>query len=682
MRLMNANSDVILAVSVIFILALLVVPIPAMVLDVLLAANITIAIVILMVSMYLTNPLEISVFPGLLLILTIFRLGLNVASTRLILGEAYAGEVITAFGSFVVKGNYVVGFIIFLILVLIQFVVIVKGAGRIAEVAARFTLDGMPGKQMAIDADLNAGMISEKDARERRREISREAEFYGAMDGASKFVKGDAIAGLLINIVNILGGFVIGVAQRGMDFKDALQTYTLLTVGDGLVTQIPALIVAVASGMIVTRSAAGNAFDMEIRSQVFGRPKTLLITAGALFLFAIVPGLPTIPFLILAMISGGVGYVKLREVQAPAAPETAAPAATAPREERVEDYLQVDPVELEIGYGLISLVDEARDGDLFARITNLRRQLAIDLGIIIPPVRVRDNLQLDPNDYVIKIRGNVTATGSLLMDRYMAMNPGTADGSLEGFSVQEPAFGLPAVWIAGTERDRAELYGYTVVEPSAVLSTHLQEVLRRNADRILGRQDVKKLVENLKKDYPAVIEELTTDLLPTGSVQKVLQSLLREGIPVRDLVTILEALVDYARVTKNVDVLTEYVRHALSETIARLYSDARGMVHAIAMDPRLEQTITAALQNQRDTSPSLGLSPRQIQSIHVSLTENIEAVRAAGYSPVILCAATVRPYFYRLIHTTFPGVAVLSFTELPPDTEVEFLGKLEATYED
>ncbi|MBK7258334.1 MAG: flagellar biosynthesis protein FlhA [Ignavibacteriae bacterium] len=682
MRMMNANSDVILAVSVIFILALLVVPIPAMVLDVLLAANITIAIVILMVSMYLTNPLEISVFPGLLLILTIFRLGLNVASTRLILGEAYAGEVITAFGSFVVKGNYVVGFIIFLILVLIQFVVIVKGAGRIAEVAARFTLDGMPGKQMAIDADLNAGMISEKDARERRREISREAEFYGAMDGASKFVKGDAIAGLLINIVNILGGFVIGVAQRGMDFKDALQTYTLLTVGDGLVTQIPALIVAVASGMIVTRSAAGNAFDMEIRSQVFGRPKTLLITAGALFLFAIVPGLPTIPFLILAMISGGVGYVKLREVQAPAAPETAAPAATAPREERVEDYLQVDPVELEIGYGLISLVDEARDGDLFARITNLRRQLAIDLGIIIPPVRVRDNLQLDPNDYVIKIRGNVTATGSLLMDRYMAMNPGTADGSLEGFSVQEPAFGLPAVWIAGTERDRAELYGYTVVEPSAVLSTHLQEVLRRNADRILGRQDVKKLVENLKKDYPAVIEELTTDLLPTGSVQKVLQSLLREGIPVRDLVTILEALVDYARVTKNVDVLTEYVRHALSETIARLYSDARGMVHAIAMDPRLEQTITAALQNQRDTSPSLGLSPRQIQSIHVSLTENIEAVRAAGYSPVILCAATVRPYFYRLIHTTFPGVAVLSFTELPPDTEVEFLGKLEATYED
>jgi flagellar biosynthesis protein FlhA len=682
LRMMNANSDVLLAVSVIFILALLIVPIPAMLLDVLLATNITIAIIILMVSMYLTNPLEISVFPGLLLILTIFRLGLNVASTRLILGEGYAGEVITAFGSFVVKGNYVVGFIIFLILVLIQFVVIVKGAGRIAEVAARFTLDGMPGKQMAIDADMNAGIITEKEARERRREISREAEFYGAMDGASKFVKGDAIAGLLINIVNIIGGFVIGVAQRGMPLKDALQTYTLLTVGDGLVTQIPALIVAVASGMIVTRSAAGNAFDMEIRGQVFGRPKTLLIAAGALFLFAIVPGLPTIPFMLLAMISGGIGYVKMREEQAPVVAEAAVPAAAAPREERVEDYLQVDPVELEIGYGLISLVDEARDGDLFARITNMRRQLAIDLGIIIPPVRVRDNLQLDPADYVIKIRGNVSATGSLYMDRYLAMNPGTADGSLEGLTVQEPAFGLPAVWIGSADRERAELFGYTVVEPSAVLSTHLQEVLRKNADRILGRQDVKKLMENLKKDYPAVVEELTSDLLPAGSVQKVLQNLLREGIPVRDLVTITEALVDYARVTKNVDVLTEYVRHSLSETIARLYSDARGMVHAIAMDPRLEQAITTALQNQRETSPSLGLSPRTIQSIHVSLTDNCDAMRAAGYPAVILCAATVRPYFYRLIHTSFPGVAVLSFTELPPDTEVEFLGKLEANYED
>jgi flagellar biosynthesis protein FlhA len=683
LRVMGANSDVVLAIGVILILALMIIPIPAMLLDLLLAANITLAILILMVSMYLTNPLEISVFPGLLLILTMFRLGLNVASTRLILGEGYAGEVISAFGSFVVKGNYVVGFIIFLILVLIQFVVIVKGAGRIAEVAARFTLDGMPGKQMAIDADMNAGAITEKEARERRREISREAEFYGAMDGASKFVKGDAIAGLLINIVNIIGGFVIGVAQRGLPIADALKTYTLLTVGDGLVTQIPALIVAVASGMIVTRSAAGNAFDMEIRGQVFGRPKTLLIAAGALLLFAIVPGLPTMPFLLLSMLTGSVGYAKMREVKVQAAPTDAtASAAVPPKEDRVEDYLQVDPLELEIGYGLISLVDESRSGDLFARITNLRRQLAIDLGIIIPPVRVRDNLQLDPVEYIVKIRGNVAASGTLMMDRFLAMNPGGVEEELAGLVIKEPAFGLPAVWILAADRERAELAGYTVVEPSAVLSTHLQEVLRRNADKILSRQDTKKLLENLKKEYPVIVEELTPDLLPIGTTQKVLQNLLREGLPVRDLASILEALVDYARVTKNVDVLIEYVRHALSETIARLYGDSKGIVHAVAMDPRLEQMLTSALQNQRETTPSLGLSPAVLQSIHISLQRSIALCQTRHLAPIVLCAATVRPYFYRLIHTSFPTVSVLSFTELPPETEVEFVGKIEVEHAD
>jgi len=680
LRMIGANTDVVLAISVILILALMIIPVPPALLDVLLATNIAVAILILMVSMYLTNPLELSVFPGLLLILTIFRLGLNVASTRLILGDGYAGEVISAFGSFVVKGNYVVGFIIFLILVLIQFIVIVKGAGRIAEVAARFTLDGMPGKQMAIDADLNAGMITENEARERRREIAREAEFYGAMDGASKFVKGDAIAGLLINIVNILGGFVIGVAQRGLTITDALETYTLLTVGDGLVTQIPALIVAVSSGMIVTRSASGNAFDIEIRGQVFGRPKALLIASGALIMFAIVPGLPTLPFLLLGVVAGGAGYATMKDQRERAATPAAAPAA-APREEKVEDYLQVDPVELEIGYGLISLVDEAREGDLFARITNLRRQLAIDLGIVIPPVRVRDNLQIGPNQYVVKIRGNMASTGMLVMDRFLAMNPGAADGTVPGLEVREPAFGLPALWIQGTDRERAELMGYTVVEPSAVLATHLQEVLRKDADKILGRQETKKLIENLKKDYPAVVEELSTDLLPTGTIQKVLQNLLREGIPIRDLVTILESLADYSRVTKNVDVLTEYVRHALSQTIARLYSDARGVIHVIAMDPQLEQVITSALQNQRESSPSLGLSPDTIQALHRSLTANRDACKTRGVTPIVLCAATVRPYFHRLIHTSFPDVAVLSFTELPPDTEVEFIGKLEAANE-
>ncbi len=679
LRLLSSNGDVLLAVGVIMILGLMIVPLPPLLLDVLLAANITLAILILMVSMYLTNPLELSVFPGMLLLLTIFRLSLNVASTRLILGEGYAGEVIHAFGSFVVKGNYVVGFIIFLILIVIQFIVIVKGAGRVAEVAARFTLDAMPGKQMAIDADMNAGLINEQEARERRARIAREAEFYGAMDGASKFVKGDAIAGLLIIVVNILGGFVIGVVQRGLAFSDALTTYTLLTVGDGLVTQIPALFVATAAGMVVTRSGSGNPFDREMRTQVFGRPKAMLIAAGALLVFAVVPGMPTVPFLVLAFTAGAAGYAGLRAARrsAAAAPPPAAPAAE--KTEQVEDFLQVDPIELELGYGLISLVDEPHGGDLFDRITNIRKQLALDLGIVIPAVRVRDNLQLSPGSYVIKIRGNVVSTGELITDRFLAMNPGLAEGTLDGIEVHEPAFGLPAVWIAPSERDRAEMLGYTVVEPPAVLATALQEILRRNADKILGRQDTRRLIEHLKKEYPAVVEELTSDLLPTGTVQKVLQNLLREGIPIRDLVTILESLADYARITKNVDVLTEYVRHSLSETIARLYRDARGVIHGIVMDPALEQTLTTALQNQRESSPSLGLSPSLIRAIHESLNDNLERATVAGHRPLVLCAATVRPSFYRLIHTAFPLVAVLSFTELPPDTDIEFIGKLEAT---
>ena len=682
LRALGRNSDMMLAVGVILILGLMIIPLPPMILDVLLAANITLAIVILMVSMYITHPLELSVFPGLLLIITIFRLSLNVASTRLILGEAYAGEVINAFGSFVVHGNYVVGFIIFLILIMIQFIVIVKGSGRIAEVAARFTLDAMPGKQMAIDADMNAGLITEIEARERRALIAREAAFYGAMDGASKFVKGDAIAGLLINIVNILGGFVIGVAQKGISFSDALRTYTLLTVGDGLVTQIPALIVATAAGMVVTRSASGNQLDVEMRSQLFGRPKALFIASGTLLVFAIIPGLPTVPFLILSGLAGSVGYVRMQDAGAEPGKESSAANDIAPKEDRIEEYLQVDPLELEIGYGLISLVDESHGGDLFARINGVRKQMALDLGIIIPPVRVRDNLQLGPSEYVIKVRGNVVATDRLVIDRYLAMNAGYAEEPLKGIEAKDPAFGLPAVWVTEHERQHAELAGYTIVDTSSVLSTHLQEIIRRNADKILGRQDTKKLVENLKKESPAVVEELTPETLPMGTVQKVLQSLLREGVPIRDLGVILEALVDYSRVTKNVDVLTEYVRHSLSETIARLYKDAHGVIHAVAMDPELERLLTNALQHQREGGASLGLSPATIKSIHESLTANMKVAAETGRSPIVLCAATVRPYFYRLIHTSFPTVVVLSFTELPPETEIEFIGKLGADHAD
>jgi len=678
-EILGTNTDVMIAIGVISIITVLVIPLPPQFLDVLLTLNITLSIITLMVSVYLKTPLEFSVFPGLLLLLTLFRLSLNIASTRLILGEAYAGEVIQAFGSFVVKGNYVVGFIIFIILIIIQFVVIVKGSGRVSEVAARFTLDAMPGKQMAIDADLNAGMIDEATARTRRQNIAREADFYGAMDGASKFVKGDAIAGLVINIVNLLGGLVIGMLQEGFSFTDAVQKYTLLTVGDGLVTQIPALIVATGAGIVITRSSSsGGTLDIELKQQLFGNPKVLYVVASTLLFFAIIPGLPGIPFLLLAFITGGIGYLTTKE-KLLQEEEKAQPPITpvVEREEKVEEYLQVDPLELEIGYGLISIVDESQGGDLFKRIGNLRKQLAIDLGIIVPAIRVRDNLQLEPNEYVFKIRGNVSGRDFLRIGRILAMSPGEIGEHIDGIEVRDPAFGLPAVWIAERERERAELSGYTVVEPSAVLSTHLQEIIKRNAYKILGRQEVRKLIENLKKDYPAIVEELTPELLPQGMVQKVLQNLLKEGIPVRDLVSILEALIDYARVTKNVDVLTEYVRHSLSETIARLYQDERGVVHGIAMGPRLEQAIILAVQSQKEIGPSLGLSPSLIRSIHSGLTKAMETAIATGYLPIIICAATVRPYFFRMIHTTFHNVSVLSFTELPPEMEIEFIGKVE-----
>jgi flagellar biosynthesis protein FlhA len=681
MRRVSARSDIIFAVGVILIIGLLIIPLPAFLLDFLLATNITLAILILVVGLYINHPLELSIFPSMLLILTMFRLALNVSTTRLILGSGYAGEIIQSFGTFVIGGNYVVGLLIFIILVVIQFVVIIKGSSRISEVSARFTLDAMPGKQMSVDADLNAGIITEAEAKERRARIQREAEFYGAMDGATKFVRGDAIAGLVILGINIVGGFIIGIAQRGLSFQESLAVYTILTIGDGLVTQVPALIIAVSAGLIVTRTGAGGQIDREYRDQMFGNSRSLLVASGTLVVFALIPGLPTLPFLALGSLAGVIGYIRLQEEKepkaaAPAAPG-AAPGALKEAEDKVENYLQVDPVELEIGYALISLVDEARGGDLFNRITSLRKNLALELGIVIPPVRVRDNLQLEPNQYVIKIRGNVVSSGQLMMDRLLAMNPGYVTEEIEGIVTTEPAFGLPAKWVPLTVKEHAEILGYTVVEPAAVLSTHLQEVLKSNADKILGRQETKKLIENLKKDYPAVVEELSPETVPIGTVQKVLQNLLREGIPIRDLVTILESLMDYAKVTKNIEVLTEYVRHSLAETIHRIFADDKGLLRSIAMDPMFEQALVTALQNQRDTSPSLGLSPQAIEELNRSMKANVDIANAAGVRPVVMCAATVRPYFYRLIHTTFPFVSVLSFTEIPPEAEIEFIGTLE-----
>ncbi|GAB4364616.1 MAG: flagellar biosynthesis protein FlhA [Calditrichia bacterium] len=680
--LLKRNSDLVLAFGVIAILVLMIIPLPSALLDVLLALNISAALVLLMVSLYLVNPLELSVFPSMLLIMTLFRLSLNIASTRLILGEAYAGEIIRSFGSFVVKGNYVVGFIVFLILVVIQFVVIVKGSGRIAEVAARFTLDAMPGKQMSIDADLNAGLITEEEARSRRLQISREADFYGAMDGASKFVKGDAIAGLIITTINILGGLIIGVVQLKMSFAEALQTYSLLTIGDGLVTQIPALLVSTSAGIVVTRAASEENLGSDLTQQLFANSKALYIASGTLFMFGIMPGLPAIPFFILSAIIGTIAFAMRNERELEAMAESEAEEAQLPAPvENIENYLQVDPLELEIGYNLIALVDTERGGDLFDRITAMRKQMALELGIIVPPIRVRDNLQLQADEYLIKIRGNEVASSEIMIGHFLAMNAGNVEKPIEGTETVEPAFGLPAVWIAEDKRHEAELAGYTVVEPSAVLATHLMEVIRKHADKLLGRQEVQQLLDNLKKEYPAIISELVPEQLSLGAIQKVLQNLLREGIPIRDLVTILETLADYAGVTKNVEVLTEYVRYSLSETIAKLYKDDDNVIRALTLDPQIEQTITSSLQKQKQTSENLGLSPAVIQSILINVAQNVEQAVSMGYHPLIICSSTIRAYFKKLIESQFPHVAVVSFGELPPDIQIESIGKVRISNE-
>lgn len=678
---LRKNSDLLLAFGVIAILALMIIPLPSALLDVLLALNISAALVLLMVALYLVNPLELSVFPSMLLIMTLFRLSLNIASTRLILGEAYAGEVIRSFGSFVVKGNYVVGFIIFLILIIIQFVVIVKGAGRIAEVAARFTLDAMPGKQMSIDADLNAGLITEEEARNRRLKISREADFYGAMDGASKFVKGDAVAGLIITTINIIAGLIIGMVQLNMPLNQALQTYSLLTIGDGLVSQIPALLISTSAGIVVTRAASEANLGSDLSKQLFANPKALYIASGTLFFFGVTPGLPMLPFFILSAIIGSIGYAVRNEPELSEAVEVPEEAELPSPSEEIESYLQVDPLELEIGYNLITLVDIDQGGDLFDRITSMRKQLAIEMGIVVPPIRVRDNLQLGANEYLIKIRGNELAEGEIIVGHYLAMNAGNVEKALEGEETVEPAFGLPAVWIREDQRQNAEVAGYTVVEPSAVLATHLMEVIRRQADKLLGRQEVQQLLDNLKNDYSAVINELTPDQLSLGAIQKVLQNLLREGIPIRDLVTILETLADYSGMTKNVEVLTEYVRYALSDTIAKLFRDENGIVHAITLDPKIEQAITTSLQKQKQSNETLGLSPAVVQNILENIEAALESVSNRGYQPLIICSPTIRAYFKKLVETRFPDVPVISFGELPADAQIESIAKVRIGHE-
>ncbi len=670
---LSQYTDVLFAVSVIGMISVMIIPMPPAFLDILLTFNIAFSLTVLLMTIYITDPLQLSVFPGLLLVLTLFRLSLNVASTRLILGEAYAGEVIFAFGEFVVKGNYILGMVIFLIIVIIQFVVITKGAGRVAEVAARFTLDAMPGKQMSIDADLNAGLITEDEARDRRRNITREADFYGAMDGASKFVRGDAIAGILITLVNILGGLGIGILQRGMDAATAAQTYTILTIGDGLVSQVPALITSIGAGIIVTRSTSEDSLGVDLGRELTSKPRALMIATGVLVSFAMVPGLPSTPFLVMAAMAGFVSYVAFREQHKEELDEIEEEAA-AP-EEKEEEYLHVDPLEITLGYGLIPLVDPAQGGDLLDRITMLRKSMALDLGILIPPIRIRDDITLSPNEYGVKIRGIRVAGAEIQPRNLMAMDPGYVEKEIEGADTTEPAFGLPAKWISENAREEAELLGYTVVEPPDVLATHLTEILKIHAYEILTRQDTQKLVDQLKEKSPTVVEELIPEQMKVGGVQKTLQHLLKEQVPVRDLQTILETMADYAPVTKDPEVLTEYVRTALGRTVCQLYQNEEGNIPVLTVAPELEQQLADAMQSTPGGIKVL-LQPEVSGQVFERLAEGIDSMVSNGQQPVVLTAPSVRQAFRRLTETSFPSLAVLSYNEIIPGVEVYSVGMI------
>jgi flagellar biosynthesis protein FlhA len=673
---LTSRSDIILAIGIIAIIAVLVIPIPTPLLDFALAFNITFSLVVLLTTLYVTRPLDLSVFPGMLLIVTLMRLALNVASTRLILGQAYAGEVINSFGYFVVQGNYVVGFIVFVILVIIQFVVITKGAGRISEVAARFTLDAMPGKQMAIDADLNAGLITEAEARQRRQEIAREADFYGAMDGASKFVRGDAIAGILITLINIIGGFVIGVAINHMTITEAMRTYSLLSIGDGLVTQIPALLVSTASGIIVTRAAATSDMGTDLTKQLTRQPRAIMVTAAVLFIFGLLPGMPTLTFTVLGMAVGGVGFMtrhaKMKEERIAEEHKKKAQ-QTQPTQERTEDLLKIDILGLEIGYGLIPLVDPKQGGDLLNRIASIRKQLATELGIVVPPIRIRDNMQLHPNEYQIKVKGIRVAGFELMLDHLLAINPGYVKEKLDGFDATEPAFSLSATWILPHLKEIAESKDFTVVEPSAVLTTHLTEVIRGAAPEILTRQDVQRLVNTLKEDYPALVESVIPEVVSLSMLQKILQSLLRERVPIRDLATIVETASDFIGATKESDVLAEYVRMALKRQITQMYKDKNGKIHVFTIDPALEHSLSDSLQNTKQ-GLMLAVDPALAEALLEHIGRLAELIQTKGQTPVCLCTPNIRLGLRRLVEPKYPNLAVVSYNEILPDTEVVSLG--------
>ncbi|MBF4691744.1 flagellar biosynthesis protein FlhA [Fusibacter ferrireducens] len=672
-------NDVIMALLVIVIILMIIIPVPLGWLDFFLALNISLALTILVLSMFVKETLEFSVFPSILLITTLFRLALNISTTRYILSDGKAGEVIDAFGNFVVGGNAIVGFIIFLIIVLIQFLVITKGSERVSEVAARFTLDAMPGKQMAIDADLNSGLITENDAKERRKKIQREADFYGAMDGASKFVKGDAIAGIIITVINILAGFMLGAFTMGYTLSQSIQKFTLLTVGDGLVSQIPALMISVATGIIVTRAASESNLGTDVLSQLFAQSKVLYIVGGVLMLIGIATPLPNLPFITIGI---AIMLSALRLTQDKKELEEQAEFESEQEEERdnndirkpenIIPLLQVDPIELEFGYGIIPLADPNQGGDLFDRLVMIRRQIALEMGIVVPMIRLRDNIQLDSSEYLIKIKGNDIARGTIVFDHYLAMSPGVVEGEIEGIDTIEPAFGLPAKWIRSEDREKAELLGYTVVDPSSVISTHLTEVIKKHSHELINREDVKQLIENIKESNSALVEELMPNLMSLGDIQKVLSNLLKEFVSVRDLVTILETLADYARSTRDVNILTEYVRQRLSRQLSRTYFPF-GKAKVVTLEQSLENMLMEAIE-QNENGTFLSIDPMTSQNIVASLAQEVRKLIQMGEQAIVVTAPIVRFYFKRMTEQSIPELVVLSYNEIESDIDIQSAG--------
>ncbi|MGK5092614.1 flagellar biosynthesis protein FlhA [Deltaproteobacteria bacterium TL4] len=680
------SSDLLLAGGVISILMIMVIPLPEIMLDMLLALSITIGVLILFVALFSEKALDFSSFPTVLLISTLFRLSLNVASTRLILlkgnqGTDAAGSIIKSFGEFVIGGNQIVGIILFLILVLINFIVITKGAGRIAEVAARFTLDAMPGKQMAIDADLNAGLIDEIQAKRRREIVQRESDFYGAMDGASKFVRGDAIASLIISSINIIGGLLIGIIQFSMSAGDAFETYAILTIGDGLVSQIPALIISVAAGITVTKASAENKLSYDLRAQIFSNVQALYVASIVLLVFSVIPGMPFIPFVMLAILTSSVAYFanntqKQAAQQKLVASELEIQQQMDEEPEDIESLLPVDILGLELGYGLIPLVDEEQDGELLKRIKAIRRQIAMDFGFIVPPLHIKDNLELAPGEYSITIKGIEVARSELMVGHFLAMKTGDVDEEISGIDTVEPAFGLPALWIGAEDEERAQFAGYTVVDIPTVLATHITEVIKNQGYEFIGRQEVQRLLDNFAKSEPKVVEELVPNLLSLGGVQKILQNLLREHISIRDLHSILETMADMSTMTKDPDLLTEYVRQSMARTITRHYQTPEGVLPLITMSQDIENQIASAIQ---DTGHGtyLGLEPDTAQAVINGIEAQIELFTVQNFQPILLCSPLIRPHMKKLTERFIPNLVVLSHNEVSPDVRIECLGVVE-----